>query len=206
MLQCYTWREPTLSLWACTNPLSLQLFSSHRGHLGAQQEQHICPQLDLTAQQSSTTTYRRTNAQHEMELQSFPTWSESVSGLKKNNWEARGGFSKKRGCNGKGKAREAEGEHAGRRTHMEGKVHPFLPVHTHLLVFDTGFLWDPGTAQLPGHMESEDRDSSAPQGTGRNFSSLAENTAAYVGTNPSVCVLKAGSESNPCKSSNTALW
>lgn len=89
---------------------------------------------------------------------------------------------------------------------MEGKVHPFLPVHTHLLVFDTGFLWDPGTAQLPGHMESEDRDSSAPQGTGRNFSSLAENTAAYVGTNPSVCVLKAGSESNPCKSSNTALW
>lgn len=89
---------------------------------------------------------------------------------------------------------------------MEGRVHPFLPVHTHLLVFDTGFLWDPGTAQLPVHMEGEDTDSSAPQGTGRNFRSLAGNTAAYVGTNPSGCVLKAGSESNPCKSSNTALW
>lgn len=111
---------------------------------------------------------------------------------------------------GSAMGREKQGKqrvnHAGRKTHMEGKVHTFLAVRTHLLVFDTGFLWDPGRAQLPVHMESEDRDTSAPQGTGRNFSSLAGNTAAYVGTNPSVSVLKAGSKSNPCISSNISLW
>lgn len=65
---------------------------------------------------------------------------------------------------------------------------------------------DPGRARLHVHKERGNRDASAPQGTGRNFSSLAANTAAYVGTNPSVSALKAGSESNQRKNLNTSLW